>query len=205
MARKPKTPPSPPSTDDSNGVGHNGGPELDADAIRQALALQHLKKYEAALARKKATAADFLAVTRAIKAEIGKDGVKLIKDMILISTPEGEEELRARVERARQAARYMAAEVGTQFGFFDSYEAEDGGATDRAYAEGRRDGAADEPLAPDYPAGSAEFQSYSTGWHEGQAALKTAQNGPILAETAEEREILADIAEKGLGPTIAAV
>lgn len=199
---KDKTPPSPPVDGDSNGVGHNGAPELDPDRIRQALALQHMKLYEAALAEKKAAAADFLAVTRQIKAELGKNGVKLIKDMILVSTPEGEEELRERAERARQAARYMAAELGHQFSFLDKGEVLS--STDRAYEEGRRDGANEAPMAPDYPPGSEEFQQYATGWHEGTAALKTVRNGPVLAETEEEREILGDIERNGIGPTVAA-
>jgi len=170
--------------------------------------LQHLKIYEARLEEKKAAAADFLACCRAIKAELGKNGVKLIKDMILISSPEGEEELAERAARARQAARYMAAELGTQFPLFDDAEAEldleASSPADRAYNEGKRDGAAGDPLSPDYPAGSEEFASYSTGWQNGAAALRAGRNGPLLAESEEERAALAEIAEHGIGPAVAA-
>jgi len=199
-----KTPPSPPAAA-ANGIGHNAGPEDDQDGTRQALALQHLKSYEAALEEKKAAAADFLSVCRAIKAELGKDGVKLIKDMILISTPEGEEELKARAARARQAARYMAAELGTQFSFFTGDTSGDEhalSAVDRAYDEGRRDGAADHAMTPDYPAGSVEFQNYATGWHEGQAALKVARGSGRVST--EEAEALETIDRNGIGPAVAA-
>lgn len=157
----------------SVGPGHNSKakPAELTEEQRQALALQWKKKYQTDLGLKKAADAALKNTGKLIKAELGADGLDLIKDMILLETDDGEEKLRARAERAKRAAMYMAAPLGSQFDFFEDRMP----ATDRAFAEGKRDAMSDKPLANPYDPSVPQFGQYAEGWHAGQRALIEAQ------------------------------
>lgn len=210
MARKKKqTEPETPSNEAANhvdpaaGPGHNSGeaaPKKPADLTedqRQALAFSHKRQYEAALAKKKAADAEFKNACKRIKAELGDEGVDLIKDMILIATEEGEAKIRAAMERQMRAARYMAAPLGAQFEMFDADRTP---AVDRARAEGRRDAMAGEALVNPYDSSVPQADAYAEGWHEGQKAAIEAQkvaDGALF--DAAEREV----EEKGIAGAVA--
>src|SRR3990167_2253154 len=169
MARPKKT--SAPAADGNVGTDHNAGPPILNDDQRQALAPQHLRKYEAALARKKETAASFLAVCKLAKAELGDDAVDVIKEMILARSDEGVAELQARIERAYRAARWMAVPLGAQVDMFDDRVP----AVDRARAEGKRDRFAGKPLKPPYDSSVPQYDAYAQGWHDAGKELSEAQ------------------------------
>jgi hypothetical protein len=178
--KKPETTETPASIDTPEsdtaapGPGHNSRATKPAEMTedqRQALALQWKRKYEADLGAKKAADAALKNTGKLIKAELGAEGLDLIKDMILLETDDGEAQLRARAERARRAAIYMAAPLGSQFEFFpDRMPAED-----RAFAEGKRDAMSGEPLVNPYDPSVPQFGQYAEGWHAGQRALIDAQ------------------------------
>lgn len=193
---KPKTPPSPP-----NGVGHNSDGESGAQVLQgdayQALALQGKKAYEDSLALKKKADADFKNTCKRIKADLGPKGVDLIKDMILVATPEGEKELKARAERAQRAARYMATSLGFQFDFFEDRTP----VIDRANAEGQRDAMSGAEMTTEYAPGTIEYQAYLTGYHKGGETLRATRESRIGSP--EEREALDEIERSGIGPAAA--
>ena len=184
----------------NGGIGHNS--ELTDDQ-KQALALHHKAAYEAKLAAKKKADAEFKNACKLAKAEIAwTDGVALIKDMILAETEEGEADLRARMNRALLAARYMAVPLGSQFEMFDEDRTP---AIDRARAEGRRDGMADKPLANPYDPSVPQADAYADGWHEGRKARAEAQrkrDGALFdgagKESPEEKAALEDVERQGI-------
>lgn len=211
--KKPETSEAPTSEEVENlntgaeaaaGPGHNSKAAKPADLTeeqRQALALQWKKKYEASLGAKKAADAALKNTCKLIKAELGADGVDLIKDMLLLETDDGEAQLRARAERAKRAAMYMAAPLGSQFDFFDDRMP----ATDRAFAEGKRDAMSDLPLANPYDPSVPQFGQYAEGWHAGQRALIDAQKARDERDfgvSPEEAAALAEIEAGGIAGAI---
>lgn len=194
------------ATEANGSIGHNSKaapPDLTEEQ-RQALALQWKKKYQTDLGAKKAADAALKNTGKLIKAELGADGLDLIKDMILLETDDGEEKLRARAERAKRAAMYMAAPLGSQFDFFDDRMP----ATDRAFAEGKRDAMSDLPLANPYDPSVPQFGQYAEGWHAGQKALIDAQKARDARDfgtvSSEEQEALDEIEANGIAGAIGA-
>lgn len=172
-----------------NGIGHNSKKAQVplTDEQRQSLALQWKRQYEPSLAAKKKSASDHSNLCKKIKAELGDDGVDLIKEMILAETEEGEEELQKRVERQLRAARYMAASLGSQFEMFDQDRTP---SVDRARAEGKRDGMAGVPMKPQYDPSVPQYDQYVEGYQEGQKAIFNIQreDDAALFEAAESGE-----------------
>lgn len=151
-----------------NGIGHNSKAELTPEQ-RKALTFQHLKSYERLLGLKKAADKALKDGCKLIKAELGADGVSLIKDMIAMRTPEGEADIRAAIERQRRAAEYMGAPLGAQLALFDQEDRTP--AVDRARAEGERDGMDGKSLSNPYDASLPQAEAYAEGWHFGQKAI----------------------------------
>lgn len=200
-----------PSTPEGEGAGDAASPGLGhnipvlTDDDKQRIAIGHKKAYQTALAAKKEADAKLKNVAKLAKAEITwTDGVALLKDMILLETDSGEAELRARAERARMAAIYMAAPLGSQFDFFDDRMP----AVDRAYAEGKRDALAGEALRNTYDPSVPQFGRYAEGWHDGQRALIDAQKArderDFNVTGAEEAAALAAIEANGIGGAVGA-
>lgn len=155
------------ATDEANGVGHNSGDLSDVD--RKALTFQHKRLYEKALAAKKAADADFKNACKLARAELGDDGVVLIKDMIALESDDGEEKIKAAIDRQRRAAEYMGLPLGAQLTLFD--EPDRTPAVDRARAEGQRDGMQGKSLANPYAPELEQHSAYAEGWHAGQKAI----------------------------------
>jgi hypothetical protein len=168
---------------EENGIGHNSG-GLNDDQMR-ALTFHHKREFEVALKAKKDTAANFLAVTKRIKAE--GSSIDDIKDLIALDTPEGEVEVRSEIERRLRVARWAGADFGTQFSLLD--EPDRTPLVDRAREEGKVAGMKGETLRSPYDGEAG--QAYAEGWHLGQAALMSALDltragaEQIAAETAE--------------------
>ena len=189
--------------DDGAGIGHNSTGDL-TDEQRQELALQWKRKLEAAEKAQREATAEVRNVRKKIKAELGDDGVDLIKAMMEIETDAGEARIRARIECHLRAARYMAAPLGSQFDMFEDRTP----AIERARAEGKRDAMADKPLANPYDPSVPQHDQYAEGWHEGQKVRTAAQRkrdgelfdqkdrGPA-GESAEEQAALAEIDKPG--------
>lgn len=189
-----------PEAEATNGIGHNSKTTVAdlTDEQRQVLTFQHKKAYERDLAAKKAGDAKLKNTCKLIKAELGDDGVDLIKDMIALESDDGETKIRAEMERKMRAARYMAAPLGSQFEMFEDREP----GVDRAFAEGKRDAMAGQPLDNPYDPSVPQSDQYAQGWHAGQKAVMDAQRSrddrDFGTVSPEEAAALAEIEANGL-------
>ena len=132
----------------------------------QALAFQHKRSYETALATKKKAEAEFKNACKRAKAELGENAVETIRTMIEFETEEGEAAIKGRMERALCAARWMGASLGTQF---DMFGAGAGEGTSRL-EQGKRAGMAGDPCKPPADATADGQQEWIGGWHAGNDA-----------------------------------
>lgn len=172
---------------ESGNLTHDNTRNELTDDQRQALTLQHKRKYEALLAAKKKADADLKNGCKLIKAELGDDGLADIKDMIAAASDENyEAKVQAELERKARLVRWLGLDIGTQGNLF-------GGPTapasqhESAYAEGKLAGMAGEACKPPYGAGTDGYDGYMKGWHEGDA---------IRASLAREQEEGAAILER---------
>lgn len=147
----------------------NGSPKVAkeplSDEQRQAIFFGHKKLYEKELARKKAADAAFKVACKLIKSENTK--VADIKLAIELEDPEGSTEMRERFERQLEVARWVGAEVGTQFQLFEDRTPID----DRVRADGKRDGLKGLKCEPPKSLPGNLMSVYADGWAEGQAVL----------------------------------
>lgn len=165
MARKPKS-------ESTTGKDPATGDNALSDDERQTLALDWLRKFEAADGAVKEAQLELRAITKLMKAELGKDAVKLMREMIAMRTPKGEAEIRADMERKARAARYMAAPFGNQFELFEKDRTP---IVDRATAEGLRDGKLGASRKPDYAPQTDAYRAYMTAYDDGQKSIFTLQ------------------------------
>lgn len=152
-------------------VGHNSEnavPDLTEDQ-RIALTFLHKKAYAKALNVKKQADADLKNVCKLAKSELGDEAVADIKDMIALETEEGEAKLKAQVERQLRVAKWMGLPFGAQGDIFDKVDRQP--ATEKAYANGKRDGLAGEPQHNPHDPSVPQHGEYLRGWSDGQAVL----------------------------------
>lgn len=149
-------------------AGHN---QLSDDQLH-ALTAQHAKKYETALATKKAADKLLKDVCKAAHADLGDTAVDDIKDMLAASSPEGEKILLARLkaqeERQARMARWLGLAPGAQPSMFENDRTP---AVDRAFADGKRVGLAGGNCAPPHAPDTEQAAKWLEGFHDGQAVL----------------------------------
>lgn len=153
-------------------IGHNSGvPTPLTDDELHALTLQHKKKYESALAKKKAADADLKNVCKVLKSDLGDSGLKDIKDMIASEEDGFDERFQAELERNARLARWLGLDIGAQADLFSDFGGAKPGVAERAFEDGKRAGLAGEECKPPFNGGSEGHQKYVEGWHKGQADL----------------------------------
>lgn len=156
-----------------------------------ALTLQHKKKYESALAKKKAADADLKVVCKVLKSDLGDHGLKDIKDMIAAEESGFDEKFQAELERKARLARWLGMDIGAQADLFD-FGAVKPGVAERAYEDGKRAGLAGQECKPPFDGGSEGHQRFVEGWHVGQShnlsliKKKEAEEVPLIVN--EDRE-----------------
>jgi hypothetical protein len=148
------------------GIGHNSG-ELNDDQL-QALTRQHAEKRSILVNAEKKAKADRMNFDKLIKAELGAKGLADIKLLEQLSTPEGEAELKAEMERQARVARWAGLQVGTQGSLFDEDRRTVG---ERAFDEGKRIGLSGGDCKPTHQPGTEAYEKFVEGWHAGQAVL----------------------------------
>lgn len=153
-------------------IGHNSGATTPlTDDEMHALTLQHKKKYETALAKKKTADADFKNICKVLKSELGDHGLADIKDMIAAENDEDfEEKMQAQLERQARLARWLGLDIGETADLFSDIGTTTASVAERAYADGKRAGMAGEICKPTFETGEAHNE-YVKGWHEGQGVL----------------------------------
>jgi hypothetical protein len=168
MVRKPKTKPDVPGADAAiPEAGHNS--KLSDNELRT-LAFQHRDKYAKALAKKKVADADFKNVCKVAKAEMGRGAVDIIKDLISLEDPEGEAELRAKLQRQADAMRWAGLPIGTQLGLMLD-GADHQPSVDRAFDEGKKQSAENKPAHAPYPPETPQYRAFMDGYSEHQSSL----------------------------------
>lgn len=102
---------------------------------------------------------------------VKQDGftMRQIKLAFDIQTPEGEAVYRSLIANDLLAARYIGAEIGTQFDLFVKPGDVDPG--DRAFHEGQKASMENRAAVPDYAPGTNEYDRYMAGFHEHQSSL----------------------------------
>lgn len=146
------------------GPGHN----VPDDATIEALTRDYRAQRAKLVAAEKKTKADRLNLDKKIKADLGKDGLNDIKLLDELSTPEGELEFKARIERESRVARWAGMQIGTQAGLFDDDRRP---IEERAFDDGRRAGLNGDSLKNPHAPGSLGHEPYAKGWHQGQTEI----------------------------------
>lgn len=173
MAKKQRTDPNAPGAKAKKpGPGHNSGPAEEAlsDDELRALAFQHRDRYSVALAAKKAADAKFKNVCKLAKAELGTGAVDIIKDLIALEDPEGEERMREKLQRQADALRWAGLPLGTQMDFA-LQEPDRTPGIDRAFDEGKQASMSNKPAKPPYDPSSPQYRAFMDGYAEHQKAL----------------------------------
>ena len=153
--------------------------ELTEDQ-RYSLAEQHRGTYVRLEAAKKKADKDLKDFGKIVKADLGEGGLKQIKAIIEGKTPEGEAEIKARIERDMQVLRWLGVPIGTQTDLFPKNDRAP--LKDRAFAEGKRQGLAGETLHNPHHVTTEAHRFHNDGYAEGQSILgagfKKADNTP---------------------------
>lgn len=153
----------------ANGDGAATGPQIPnelSDDQRFALTEQHKKTYIKRLAEKKAADKALQDLGKEVKADLGKYGLKQIKDMIDLETPEGEEKLKAEMESRAQVMRWLGMDIGTQAELFGDTDRRP--VTEKAFAEGKAAGIKGEAHKNPYHQTNPGHGEWQRGWEIGQ-------------------------------------
>jgi hypothetical protein len=138
---------------------------------RYSLTEQHRQRVEKALATKKAAATAYLNACRLAKAELGADGMEDINDLIALATPEGEARMKAQIERQMKVLEWRNVPIGSMEDMFPTTDRTP--LTERAFAEGKRQGLAGESCDNPHHVTTLAHKSHNDGWAKGQEAKAT--------------------------------
>jgi len=141
--------------------------QMDDDQL-YSLTEQHRKTYEVRLAAKKAADKALTDYGKIIKADLGPKGLQDIKDLIALSTPEGEAAMKADMQRQARVMRWMNIPIGTQGALFEDDRTP---LVERAYAEGKRQGLAGERQDNPHHVTTDAHREHNRGYADGQTAL----------------------------------
>ncbi len=148
------------------------GPQISnemTDDQRYSLTAQHKDRYVLLLKAKKEADSALTAFGKIIKSDLGIEGLKNIKDLITMATPEGEEKLKAEMERQARVMRWLNIPIGTQGALFG--DADRTPITERAYAAGKRQGLAGERHDNPHHVSTEAHTQFNEGFKEGQLIL----------------------------------
>lgn len=134
------------------------------DPDQQKLFLVHRDKY-AVLKKRMDDASNAM---RTFTKTVTGDGfnIKMIKDAILLGTPEGEAQLKQDMANRLMAAAYIGADIGDQLSLFlDNPRTP---AVDRAFREGTTAAMENKAANPKYDPSTEQHAAYMQGYHEEQ-------------------------------------
>jgi hypothetical protein len=145
--------------------------ETISDDQLYSLTESHRQKYELVLEAKNKANKALIDYGKIIKSDLGAKGLQDIKDLIALSTPEGEAAMKAEMERQVRVLRWMQVPMGTMGDLFPSEDRTP--LTERAFNEGKRQGLAGEPVNNQHHHTTAAHKSFNDGFAEGQKTLAT--------------------------------
>jgi len=143
--------------------------DLTDDNMR-ALATNHVDKFERLLATKKKADADFRNGCKLIKAELGDDGVAVVKAMIDLSTPEGEAKVKARIATQAKAAKWKGLPLGAQIEL-SLGEPDRTPSVDKAFDAGKMASMNNEPRKPPHDPSVPQYEAWLNGYAAHQEIL----------------------------------
>ena len=158
-------------TDGASAAPKRAAAEGISDDQLYSLTEQHRKKYELVLEAKKKANKALIDLGKIIKADLGAKGLQDIKDLIALSTPEGETAMKAEMERQAKVMRWMNIPIGTQGGLFA--DADRTPLTERSFNEGKRQGLAGESNNNPHHHTTEAHRFHNDGWADGQKTLAT--------------------------------
>lgn len=141
-----------------------------SDDQRYSLVEQHRGTHERLLAAKKAADAALKNHGKVVKADLGKAGMAQIRAVIEAQTPEGEAAIKARIEQDAQVLRWLGVPIGSQADMFPTDRTP---ITERAYAEGKRQGLAGEKQSNPHAPSTEASREFLRGFADGQQTLAT--------------------------------
>lgn len=145
-------------------AGHNSDV---SDDNRRVLFFVDRQAWNKAMIAKKAADAEVKRVGKVIKADLGANGMDMIKAYEAAQTPEGQEAANARRRDLALAQSWAGMPVNTQFDMFEDRTP----LLDRAHRDGEEAGLRGDTLSNPYNEASPEGQRYAEGWHSGQGKL----------------------------------
>jgi ribosome modulation factor len=151
------------AANETAGVGHNQPNAQETEV----LFFVNRRSYLAALEAQKLANKAMKDVGKTIKADLGVNGLTMIKAYEKAQSPEGKAEIQARQEAERQAMGFAGIPINTQLDLLEDRMP----LVERAFRDGREAGLRGDTLASPYNEGSAEGQEWIRGWHEGQGDL----------------------------------
>jgi hypothetical protein len=108
------------------------------------------------------------------KGALKNDGfsVKMVKDAVLLATPEGQAQFRAEMAARLTTAAFLNMKIGEQLPLFlDGGSALSGDPEKRAYDEGQSASMANQPMKPPYDPDTKEYAAFAKGYHTHQEKL----------------------------------
>lgn len=155
--------------------GASAAPRQTAETISDdqlySLTEQHKQSYQRVLDTKKKANKALIDLGKIIKADLGAKGLQDIKDLITMSTPEGEAAMKAEMERQARIMRWMNIPIGTHGELFADNDRTP--LTERAFAEGKRQGLAGESCNNLHHHTTEAHRFHNDGWAAGQEAKAT--------------------------------
>lgn len=156
-------------------TGTSAAPKQTAASISDdqlySLTEQHRQKYELVLQKRKDANKALIDLGKIIKADLGAKGLQDIKDLIALSTPEGEEAMKAEMERQARVMRWMNIPIGSQGALFGDTDRTP--ITEKAFNEGKRQGLAGESCDNPHHHTTEAHRFHEQGWAEGQQTKAT--------------------------------
>lgn len=156
----------------TTGDGAATGPQLSnemSDEQRAKLTFQHKEKYQRLMAAKKTADTNIRNFGKEIKSDLGAKGLADIKDMVELESPEGEQKLKADMERRARVMRWMAMPIGSTADLFPANDRRP--ITEKAEAEGKKAGLAGEPHRNPYHQTNDGHGAWNTGYTKGQDVI----------------------------------
>jgi len=162
------------------------GPQLSNemnDDQRHKLTSDYCTRYEAALAAKKAADKAIKDIGKLVKADLGKNGMRDIRDMIELRDPEGEARIKEEMEARARVLRWMNVPMHTQTELFPDVDRRP--ITEKAFGDGKKAGISGAPHANPYHPTNDGHDAWNKGYIAGQD-VNLAKIKPIDTEAAAD-------------------
>lgn len=152
---------------------------------RIALHFQHLDTVEEQKRELAEANSRYRNARKAAKADLGEEGLAEIDEAMRQSTPEGEADARADLDRMIRVARWHGASIGQQMSMLDALPPRN------FEAEGKLAGLRGLAAKPPEGLAQADMQTWLTGYYQGQAVLAEGFGRGVAGEAEQKEKVAA--------------